>query len=74
MFKPFDATEITKSDRRTSKTTLQEENDIKNTVAVSSSKLELGFHLEIHQNLCRYHRQYLQEENRRKKRRHCRPA
>jgi hypothetical protein len=52
-FEPFDATEVTKSDRRTSTTTLQEKNDIKNVVAASSSKPELSFHLDIHQNLCR---------------------
>ena len=32
---------------------LQEENDVKDAVAASSSKLELGFHLKIHQIWCR---------------------
>ena len=32
---------------------LQEENDVKDAVAASSSKLELGFHLKIHQIRCR---------------------
>ena len=32
---------------------LQEENDVKDAVATSSSKLELGFHPKIHQIRCR---------------------
>jgi hypothetical protein len=37
MFELFDAAKVTKSDQGTSKTTLQEENDIKYAIAASSS-------------------------------------
>jgi hypothetical protein len=43
-----DAAEVTKSDLRTSKATLQEENDIEDAIAASSGKPELSFHPEIH--------------------------
>jgi hypothetical protein len=43
-----DAAKVTKSDLRTSKATLQEENDIEDAIAASSGKLELSFHPEIH--------------------------
>ena len=46
-----DAVEVMKLDRRTSKTMLQEENDIKDVVAASSSKPKFGFHSKIHQYL-----------------------
>jgi len=51
MSETSDAAEVTKLDRRTSKMTIQKENDIKDVIASSSSKPKLGFHLEIHQYL-----------------------
>jgi hypothetical protein len=48
MSKLSNAAEVTKSDRKISKTTLQEENNIKDVIAASSSKAELDFHPEIH--------------------------
>jgi hypothetical protein len=47
----FDAAEVPKSDRMTSKVTLQEENDIEDVIAATSSKLDLSFHPEIHRQL-----------------------
>jgi len=48
MSESFDATEITKSDRRTSKATLHEENNIEDAVVLLSGKLGLSFHSMIH--------------------------
>ena len=39
-----DAAEVNKSDQRIFKATLQEENDIKDAIAASSSMPELSFH------------------------------
>ena len=67
-----DAVEVMKLDRRTSKTMLQEENDIKDVVAASSSKPELGFHSKIHQYLQTPPRQCLTRKWRLKRHRCCR--
>ena len=44
MSEPSNAAEVTKLDQRISKTTLQEENNIKESVTTLSSKLQLEFH------------------------------
>jgi hypothetical protein len=51
MSKSSNAAEVTKSDRRTSKTTLQEEIDNEDVVVALSGKPELSFHPEIYRQL-----------------------
>jgi len=59
------AAEVTKQDRRISKAMVQEENDIKDAVAGSSSEPKLDFHLTDSRK--RYHDNALEGKGRKKK-------
>jgi hypothetical protein len=56
--------ETTPSNLRISKTTLQEENDIKDAIAASSDKPELDFRPKIHRQLQATPRQYFRGKRR----------
>jgi len=65
MSKSSHAAEVTKQDRRISKAMVQEENDIKDAVAGSSSEPKLDFHPTDSRK--RYHDNALEGKGRKKK-------
>jgi len=70
--KSSDTADLTKSNQRTSKATLQEENDIKDIVAASSVDTEIGFFIRRSTNSCRHYQDNAPEGNDAHKRHYCR--